>query len=76
MLREIYPQIASLPIKYFENKSLLFFVNKAGCFGDLKVNKALYDVICQFRLNYTVQQTTTNKYATGRFVETFIDNLY
>ena len=45
-LRDIYHLIAALPLKYFENKNTLFFVNHAGCFGDLKVNEILYDSIC------------------------------
>ena len=57
------------------NSEFLFFISDAGCHGDLKVNSALYDSITLFRTKYTLEVTSSNKYAISMFMNQFLDNL-
>ena len=57
------------------NSTFLFFVSDAGCHGDEVVNKALYDALTLFRTKFTLEVTSTNKYAIAMFFNQFLDDL-
>lgn len=57
------------------NSTFLFFVSDAGCHGDEVVNEVLYNTLTLFRTKYTLDVTSTNKYAIAMFFNQFLDDL-
>ena len=73
-LRNSYQQVASITVPYMENSLFLFFISEAGCHGDNDVNFALYDALTLFRAKYTLEATSSNKYAIAMFFNQFLND--